>query len=68
MTSEAHRHDLITFFATAERECGLASSWSTLVGIALGGVGGSRDPESRVTFLQIPFNRELLAAFQRGPQ
>jgi DNA-binding SARP family transcriptional activator/predicted ATPase len=26
------------------------------------------DPESRATFLQMPFNRELMAAFQRGQQ
>ncbi len=26
------------------------------------------DPESRASFLQMPFNRELLAAFQRGQQ
>jgi hypothetical protein len=44
-----HREELVAFFTGAESASGLVSSWSALVGIALGGTGGSRDPEARIT-------------------
>jgi hypothetical protein len=45
----AYRDELETFFAAAESAAGLRSSWVALVGIALGGAAGSRDPEARIT-------------------
>jgi len=44
-----HRDELETFFTAAESASGLVSSWAALVGIALGGTAGSRDPEARIT-------------------
>jgi hypothetical protein len=49
MIMAAHRDELVAFFTGAESASGLVSSWTALVGIALGGAGGSRDPESRIT-------------------
>lgn len=43
------RDELESFFTRAESAAGLVSSWEALVGIAVGGKGGSRDPEARVT-------------------
>jgi hypothetical protein len=45
----AYRDELETFFTAAESAAGLRSSWVALVGIALGGAAGSRDPEARIT-------------------
>jgi hypothetical protein len=47
--SFAHRDELESFFTTAESASGLASSWTALVGIALGGAACTRDPEGRIT-------------------
>ncbi len=43
--------DLTTFFAEAEGDQGLRSSWGPLADIALGGFGGTPDPERRVDHL-----------------
>jgi hypothetical protein len=44
-----HCDELETFFTVAESASGLVSSWTALVGIALGGAACSRDPEARIT-------------------
>jgi hypothetical protein len=44
-----HRDELESFFTGAASASGLVSSWTALVGIALGGAACSRDPEARIT-------------------
>lgn len=41
--------ELESFFTRAEGTAGLVSSWEALVGIAVSGKGGTRNPEARIT-------------------